>query len=206
MKERIESLEREVMELRVQQRLLQGILEKVLDSIDEVPSDYYMPLWDGRDGQPGQVLTDTMRYWRRRQRELQVAEAQLAHVENKDSDEARYLAKRLESQRKSNRIYEQYINRDAGALIEANIMAEHDWQLVEVIIRGKDREIREEVCSNLNCRARRHLVRTFRDDQVTKDRVPYSNPSPMRSCPTHVLDRDVLTAARRASGDEDIPF
>ena len=206
MKERIESLEREVTHLRRQLRILWGILNKVQDSIDEVPSDFYMPLWDGRDGQEGQKLTDFMRSWRRGQRELQVTEAQLAYTKNKDSDEARYLAKQVESQRRSARLYEQYINRNARELIEANIMADHDWQLVRFVDRTKTFEFRDEACSNPKCGAVRQLTRILRDDEADIERVARSFPSPMMSCPYDVAAIHAIAAKHRASGDEDIPF
>ena len=206
MEQRIEALEREVLQLRRQLRLLQGILFKVQENIDEAPSDAYMPLWDGRDGQGGQLLTDALRNWRRMQRELQAAESQLASTKDKDSDEARYWAKQVEWQREIVRICERFINEDAKELIEANIMAEHDWRLVKVVSRTKALEYRNEACSNPGCGAVRRVAQSFRDDQVTQELVRYSNPSPMTGCPAIARDLDNLPATRRASGDEGIPF
>ena len=188
MKERIESLEREVMELRMQLRLLQGIVEKVQDSIDELPSDFYMPLWGDHKGEEGQNQTAAMRSWRRKQRELQAIEAQLADTENKDSDEARYLVKRLESQREDAQIYEHIVNQGARRLVEANMMATHDWQLVRVVRITEVQESREETCSLPYCHATRELSRLLRDGQVDYEGVVRSYPRPMMSCPYDVVE------------------
>ena len=125
MQERIEALEREVMELRVELRVLQQVLRNALDSIDGEPGDFYMPLWDGRDDEQGQLLTDYMRLWRHSQRKLRVLEGQLAYIEDKDSEEARYLAEQLESKRTSVQLSENsHKLGQARERIEANFMAD----------------------------------------------------------------------------------
>ena len=206
MQERIEALEREVMELRVELRVLQQVLRNALDSIEGEPGDSYMPLWDGRDDEKGQLLTDYMRLWRHSQRKLRVLEGQLAHTKDKDSEEARYLAKQLESHRLGVQSFERIINRGAREQIEANFMAEHDWQLVRVVGRTEASEVRDEACLNPNCYATRVRMRSWRDGQVKTERVIGIEPVPMTSCPWYVVKIDTRLPTRLTSGEEDIPF
>ena len=194
------------MELRVELRVLQQVLRNALDSIDGEPGDFYMPLWDGRDDEQGQLLTDTMRWWRHDQRKLRVLEGQLAHTEDKDSDEARYLAKQLESQRRSVQSSERIINWGAREQIEANYMAEHDWQVVRVLGRTETYEHRDEACLNPNCYATRMRMRSLRDGQVKSETVLGIDPVPMTSCPWDVVEMRAEYATSLGVGEEDVPF
>ena len=153
MQERIEALEREVLELRVELRVLRRILYKVLRSIEEVPGEPYMPLWDGRDGQEGQTQMNLMGEWRALQRALQAMEDELANIKDKGSDEALHLAKELESQRRLVQALAQIINEDARKLIDTNIMASHDWRLARDLSNSKDYEHKVEACVNPDCNA-----------------------------------------------------
>ncbi|MCZ0939116.1 MAG: hypothetical protein OXJ55_10795 [Caldilineaceae bacterium] len=206
MKGRIESLEHEVLELRVELRVLRRILDKVLDRVAEVPDDPYMALWDGRDGQKGEDQAYFMGQWRANQRVLQAMEDELANIKDKDSDEALHLIKQLESKRETARFYESIIHREAMELIEANIMATHNWRLRNGSAIRKTYEIRMEACVNPGCRATRELVRSLRDSQTKVELVMRSDPSPIRSCPWRGLGQVARVATHREAGEEDLPF
>ena len=206
MRERIESLEREVMELQVELRVLRRILYKVLRSIEEVPGEPYMPLWDSRDGQEGQTQMKVMGNWRALQPALQAMEGELANIKDKGSDEALHLAKELESQRRFVQSLGQLLNEDARELIEANIMATHDWRLQRDSSTREDLEIRMEVCMNPDCHATRTRTRFLRNGQGGSEKVARSDPSPMAYCPWDGLDVGAYIVKRWGSGEENIPF
>ena len=206
MKERIEALEREVMELRVQLR----VLNKELDRINEGPADSYMPLWDGRDGQIGQELTVAMRLWRRFRRELQAMEDEFATIKDKGSDEALHLAKRLEVHREATQELGQGLNREAKDLLDANftanIKASHEWLALDFRRIGEDLEIRIESCIAPNCHARRTLLWKRVDGQFRKRMVAHTVPTPMVNCPWNDVEQGAQDTTHQASGEEDIPF
>ena len=206
MRERIEALEREVMELRVDLRVLRQVLRIALGSIEGEPGDFYMPLWDGRDDEKGKRLTGSMRWWRHDQRELRVLEGRLAYIEDKDSEEARYLAEQLESKRTSVQLSEDSINRDARELIEANFMATHDWQSVRVLNRTETFDQRMEACLHPNCYATRMRMWYLWDGQDEMETVLGIDPVPMTSCPWDVVKIRAQVATRLGVGEEDVPF
>ena len=205
MQERIEVLEREVMELRVQLRVLQQVLHDALDSIEGAAGDSYMSLWDG-DDEERNSLKALIKRGRIGQRELPVLEAQLAYTKDKGSDEALYLAKQVEMQRSAAHSYRKHINYQVRGLIEANIIADHNWHLEKVVYRMEAHELRVDACVNPNCHAKRTALRFFRNGQVERDSVVGTDPKPMALCPWDVAEIRAELDARLTSTEEDIPF